>query len=113
MTARSSSCGASVRVIVVSARLATVCPPYFIETDLGQSSTANARSVSLRPRQHPTPGEGEECRGILAPLFPLRRQVGQLRAGGNPVACDGGTQFLTPAFAARSRAKAMTRSGVP
>src|SRR4029077_3672771 len=69
---------------------------YVCKRDLRRSELATRRP--LRPRQHSTPGEGEEGPGILAPFFPARCQVSQLFGRCNPVARDGGAQFLIPAF---------------
>src|SRR5436190_1598713 len=50
----------------------------------------------LTPGQHPTPGEGKEGGGVVAPLLPGYRQIKQLLRRGDPVASDGGIAARHP-----------------
>jgi len=50
------------------------------------------------PGQHPTPREGKEGGGIVAPLIPGCRQIKQLLCRGDPVASDASMQLAIAAF---------------
>ena len=52
----------------------------------------------LTPGQHPTPREGKEGGGIVAPLIPGCRQIKQLLCRGDPVASDASMQLAIAAF---------------
>jgi hypothetical protein len=60
-------------------------------------SIAGALS-SLRPRKYPRPWEGEKGPVLRTPFFPLCRQLSQLLARCNSVACGAGAQLPIPTF---------------
>ena len=56
------------------------------------------RQNTLAPSKHPTPCEGKERGGIIAPFLPGRRQIEQFFPRGHAVARNGGMQLSIPAF---------------
>ena len=75
------------RAQLVEAECGTVAAPFGL-----------ALRVFLAPGQHPTPREGKEGGGVIAPLLPGRRQIKQLLRRGDPVASDGSMQLAILTF---------------
>src|SRR5690349_11748409 len=91
-----------IRAQLVEAECGTVAAPFGL-----------ALRVSLAPGQHPTPREGKEGGGVIAPLLPGYRQVKQLLRWGDPVASDGSMQLAIPTFSCSIGGKSADPIGRP